>query len=113
MKKTWNAYVNYCNEMEAKRDAARKAARKAARAAHPTFYKIMDIVSAIMVVIGFVLMIYSAVQYIAEKISQVKIVATKAVDEISAIGRKLTAEDETAKACPDEVEPESDEEVMA
>lgn len=100
----WNEYVAFCNAQEAKR----KEARKIMREAHPTFYKIMDVVSTIMVIVGVILMIYSAVQYAAEKISQAKMVANKMVAEINAISHKLKAENEAAKACPDEVEPEEE-----
>lgn len=107
MKNMFNAYVNYCNTMEAKRDAARKASREA----HPTFYKIMDVISTIMVIVGGILMIYSAIQYVAEKVSQFKAIVNKMTAKFNTVSRKLKAENENAKACPDEVAPE--EEAMA
>ena len=61
-------YINYCNEMGAKRDAARKADREA----HPIMYKIIDVVSIIITVIAMIAMIYSTIQWVAEKVSQIK-----------------------------------------
>ena len=68
MKNLFNAYVNYCNTCEAKRDAARKARREA----HPVFYGIMDAISVIITIIGIIMMIYSAIQWVAEKANQIK-----------------------------------------
>lgn len=107
MKNMFNAYVNYCNAMEAKRDAARKASREA----HPTFYKIMDVISTIMVIVGGILMIYSAIQYVAEKVSQFKAVVNKMTAKFNAVNRKMKADDEEAMQRPNEVE--SEEEVIA
>ena len=70
----WNEYVNYCNEMESKRDAARKANR----AAHPTFYKIMDVISTIMLVVGMIMLIYSAIQWVEEKVNMIKNIVNEA-----------------------------------
>jgi hypothetical protein len=75
MKNLFNAYVNYCNTCEAKRDAARKASREA----HPVFYGIMDAISAIITIIGIIMMIYSAIQWVAEKANQFKRLIHKAV----------------------------------
>lgn len=61
-------YINYCNEMEAKRDAARKADREA----HPIMYKIVDIVSIIMVIIGAIVVVADAIRLIEEKANQIK-----------------------------------------
>lgn len=69
----WNEYVNYCNEMEAKR----KAARKLMRDNHPVFCTVMDIVSDIMIFISFAILAYMTFQYVAEKIERVKQIVNK------------------------------------
>lgn len=68
MKNMWNEYVNYCNIQEAKRDAARKAAREA----HPTFYKIMDVLSTIMMIVGAIIWLYGAICWIEDMINQLR-----------------------------------------
>ena len=60
-------YINYCNEMEAKRDAARKADREA----HPIMYKIIDVVSIIMMIIGAIIVIADAIRFVEEKANQI------------------------------------------
>ena len=103
----WNEYVELC-EMNAEK---RKAARKLFRNKYPTFCKVMDVISDIMMAISFVIFVYCCITAVAAKVRQIKMVSTKAADEINNIANKLKAEDENAKACPDEVAPE--EEVMA
>lgn len=61
-------YINYCNEMEAKRDAARKADREA----HPIMYKIIDVVSIIMMIIGAIIVVADAIRLVEEKANQIK-----------------------------------------
>lgn len=61
-------YINYCNEMEEKRDAARKADREA----HPIMYKIIDVVSIIMMVIGAIIVVADAIRLVEEKANQIK-----------------------------------------
>lgn len=107
MKMNWNEYVAMCNDNAAKR----KAARKLFRDKYPTFCKVMDIIADIMMIASFIIFVYCCITAAAAKVRQIKMTAAKAVDEINGIANKLNAEDENAKACPDEVVPE--EEVMA
>lgn len=96
MKNLFNAYVNYCNDCEAKRDAARKANREA----HPVFYGIMDAISIIMTIIGIVMMIYSAIEWVAEKVSRIKCIINEATAKSKA---KFDGDrDEPAVEDPDE-----------
>lgn len=75
MKNAIEKYVELCNAAEAKR----KAARKLMREAHPVFYGIMDAISVIITVIAMIAMIYSAIQWVAEKANQFKRLIHKVV----------------------------------
>ena len=68
-------YVDYCNEMEAKR----KAARKLMRDKHPTFCMIMDIISDIMIIVSLALLAFSAIQWVSMKLDQFNRLIHKAV----------------------------------
>ncbi len=98
----WNEYVELC-EMNAEK---RKAARKLFRDKYPTFCKAMDVIADIMMIISFVLFVYCCITAAAAKVRQIKMTTTKVVDDINGIVNKLKAEDENAKACPDEIESE-------
>ena len=99
MKKiTWNEYVDFCNAQEAKRHAANKAFREA----HPTFCKIMDVVSTIMIIVGVALMLYSAVQEISAKVCKFKDIIRHMKDKID----EEIMVNKAAESCPDEIEPQ-------
>ncbi len=65
---TWNEYVELCDNAAAKR----KAARKLMRDNHPVFCMIMDIVFDIMVIVSLALLAFSAIQWVAMKVEQIK-----------------------------------------
>lgn len=102
MKDMWNEYVAMCNDNAAKR----KAARKLFRDKYPTFCKVMDIISDIMLIVSFGIFVYCCITAAAAKVRQIKMITAKAVDKISSIANKAKTDDENAKACPDEVESE-------
>lgn len=102
MKMNWNEYVAMCNDNAAKR----KEARKLFRNKYPTFCKVMDVISDIMMAISFVIFVYCCITAAAAKVRQIKMITAKAVDEINSIANKAKIDDENAKACPDEVESE-------
>ncbi len=102
---SWNEYVAMCEKNSQKR----KEARKLLREKYPTFCKVMDIISDIMLIVSFILFAYCCITAAAAKVRQIKTITAKAVDEINSIANKEKAEDE--KAFPDEVAPE--EEAMA
>ena len=74
MKAMFMKYVDYCNEMEAKR----KAARKLMRDKHPTFCMIMDIISDIMIIVSIALLAFSVIQWVSMKLDQFKRLIHKA-----------------------------------
>ena len=108
MKNLFNAYVNYCNDCEAKRDAARKANREA----HPVFYGIIDAISVIITIISIIMMIYSAIQWAAEKVEHMKQIFNEAMakSKVKFDGDR----DEPVEEDPDEyLEAHADESFMA
>lgn len=75
MKNGIEKYVELCNAAEAKR----KAARKLMRDKHPTFCMIMDIISDIMLFVSLVMLMFCAIQWVAEKANQIKRLIHEAV----------------------------------